>query len=65
LLKKHLDRLSVLHVHSTAVSQKLGLTSTITLEGHLVFRNPVPMKFAWKRMEDKVRLSLFSGLDLL
>jgi hypothetical protein len=65
LLKRHLDRLNVLNAHTAAVSQKLELASTMTLEGHLVFRNPVPMKFAWKRMEGKVRLSLFSELDRL
>jgi hypothetical protein len=65
LLRKHLDRLDILNAHSAAVSQKLNLTSTIALEGHLVFKNPVPMKFAWKRMADKVRLSLFSELDRL
>jgi len=65
LLKKHLDRLDVLNGHGGAIAQKLKLMSTMMLEGHLVFRNPVPMQFAWKRMTDKVRLSLFSELDRL
>jgi hypothetical protein len=65
LLKKHLNRLDVLNGHGDTVSQKLKLSSKMTLEGHLVFRNPVPMKFAWERMADKVRLSLFSELDRL
>jgi hypothetical protein len=64
-LKRHLDRLDVLRAHGTEISKKLKLTSPIRLEGHLVFRNPVPMQFAWDRMASKIRLSLFSELDRL
>lgn len=39
-----------------------GLEETPIIEGHLVFRNPVPMKFAWDRMNDRVALSLMSEL---
>ncbi len=64
-LKRHLDRLDVLADCEDVISQKLKLLSPINLEGHLVFRNPVPMRFAWDRMAKRVRLSLFTELDLL
>jgi hypothetical protein len=65
LLKKHLDRLDVLNANRATLAQRLRLNSPLSLEGHLVFRNPVPMQFAWKRMSEKIRLSLFSDLDRL
>lgn len=64
-LKKHLERLNVLGAHAAEVAKELELGLPMTLEGHLVFRNPVPMKFAWDRIAGKVRLSLFSELDKL
>jgi hypothetical protein len=64
-LKKHLDRLEVLAAHGAAVSQKLKLASPIRVEGHLVFKNPVPMPFAWDRMATRVKLSLYAELEQL
>ena len=64
-LKKHLDPLQILERNKAEVSKVLKLTSPIELEGHLVFKNPVPMKFAWDRMKSKVRLSLFDELERL
>ena len=37
----------------------------LRIEGHLVFRNPVPMKYAWERMASKVKLWLFEELSQL
>jgi hypothetical protein len=64
-LKRHLNRLEVLAAHGALISQKLKLASPIKMEGHLVFKNPVPMRFAWNQMVSRVRLSLFSELDRL
>ena len=64
-LKRHLDRLEILAAHLTTVSRALGMTADVQLEGHLVFKNPVPMKFAWDHMRSRVRLSLFDELDRL
>jgi hypothetical protein len=55
----------VLAVHLAVVSQKLTLAAPVKMEGHLVFRNPVPMRFAWDQMAGKIHLSLFSELDRL
>lgn len=65
LLRKHLDRLDVLNAHKSDLAKRFKLSLPLQVEGHLVFRNPVPMRYAWDRMADKVRLSLFEELDQL
>jgi len=64
-LRRHLNRLEALARYGAVISQKLKLTSPVKMEGHLVFRNPVPMRFAWDQMARRVRLSLFDELDRL
>ena len=64
-LRRHLDRLSVLKSHKSAISKLLKLAAPIQMTGHLVFRNPVPMQFAWGKMANKIQLSLFDQLDEL
>ena len=64
-LKRHLTRLEVLAAHEKAVARTLRLVSPIQIEGHLVFKNLVPMRFAWEHMAGRVHLSLFAELDRL
>ena len=64
-LKRHLDRLEVLAAHRSEVSATLKLATPAQIEGHLVFKNPVPMRFAWERMAGRIKLSLFAELDQL
>jgi hypothetical protein len=64
-LRKHLDRLDILVEQKDTVARTLKLASPVQIEGHLVFRNPVPMRFAWERMANKIQLSLFAELDRL
>jgi hypothetical protein len=64
-LKRHLDRLEVLAAYKLDVSRALKLAAPAQIEGHLVFKNPVPMRFAWERMATRIRLSLFAELDRL
>jgi hypothetical protein len=61
-LRKHLDRAAILQANSDHVAKHLKLTCRPGLEAHLVFKNPVPMSFAWEHMAGKVRLSLFQDL---
>ena len=61
-LRKHLNRIDVLQEHTEAVAKNLKMKGPVQIEGHLVFRNPVPMQFMWKEWKDKVKLSLFSEL---
>lgn len=64
-LKRHLDRLEILTAHKFAVQKALNLAPPIQMEGHLVFRNPVPMRYAWDQMAKKIKVSLFDELDQL
>ena len=64
-LRRHLDRIELLSEYKPVVAKTLKLSSPIQMEGHLVFKNPVPMRFAWDRMASEIRLSLFAELDRL
>lgn len=64
-LKRHLNRLEVLAVNQGEVSKALKLAAPIQIEGHLVFKNPVPMRFARDRMATRINVSLFEELDRL
>ena len=65
VLKRHLDRIDVVAANADLVSKTLNLAVPIRLEGQLVFKNPVPMRFAWNHMASRIQLSLFSELDKL
>jgi hypothetical protein len=43
----------------------VGLDREVRIESHLVFKNPVPMQFAWKRMAERVSLNLFDDLNAI
>ena len=62
-LLRHLRRMEVILAHPTEVAKYVDFDSAPHIESHLVFKNPVPMKFAWQRMESRVALHLFSELD--
>jgi hypothetical protein len=64
-LKKHLDRIELVATHEKEIAKTLRIALPIKIEGHLVFKNPVPMQFVWENMTKKTRLSLFSDLDQL
>lgn len=64
-LKRHLDRVELLTAHRRTVSRALRITSDVRVEGHLVFKNPVPMRFAWDHMASRIRLSFYDELGQL
>ncbi len=63
LLRKHLDRVTVISEHLPVLAAYVGLEKVAVAESHLVFKNPVPMQFAWKSLEEKVQLHVFAALD--
>ncbi|RKD50411.1 MULTISPECIES: hypothetical protein [unclassified Rhizobium] len=65
LLLKHLRRVELINAHVPEVKKYLKLTAQPKLEGHFVFKNPVPMKFAWDRMKERAQFNLFSELQEL
>lgn len=62
-LKKHLDRIAILNCHKAELARTLGLRGDIQIEGHWVFNNLVPMRFAWDYMRGTIRLSVFDERD--
>jgi hypothetical protein len=65
LLRKHLDRIAVLEKYRALIAARLRLPSTFDLQGYIVFRNPVPMQFAWEEMKEKIKLLIFDQLESL
>ena len=63
LLLKHLDRMDVIRRHLDAVSRFTEMPALADVESHLMFRHPVPMEFALKRLAEKVTVSRFDRID--
>jgi hypothetical protein len=61
-LRRHLDRVELILGHLTELAAYVGFARIPALESHLVFKNPVPMQFALKRLEGQVRLHTLSML---
>jgi hypothetical protein len=65
LLRRHLDRFGLIDKHMLELQRYVGLDREPRIESHLVFKNPVPMQFAWNRMAERVSLSLFDDLNAI
>jgi hypothetical protein len=61
-LRRHLDRVDLISKHLHELEEYVGFHELPKVESHLVFKNPVPMQFALKRMEDRVHLHTFDML---
>ncbi|WP_051677570.1 hypothetical protein [Bradyrhizobium sp. URHD0069] len=62
-LRKHLDRMDIITQHIPKLQAFVGMSATPRIEGHLIFRNPVPMQFAWEQMKTRTGLHVFANLD--
>jgi hypothetical protein len=62
-LLRHFDRMGVLQEHLQAVGTYLGLNKRLTLDSHLIFKNPVPMQFALNSMRERVTVSHFEEIS--
>lgn len=63
-LRRHLDRMDVLKEHAGEVTSYCKLGSTKSgLESHLIFKNSVPMKYALKKMSERVTVSLYDEIS--
>jgi len=61
LLRKHIERCDVLRRNIERLASYTGLGADCTVESWVIFRNPVPMLFAWKNLA--VSTEVFDGLD--
>jgi hypothetical protein len=64
-LLRHLNRVDAIQAHPSELIRYIGLNLTSAPEGHVVFKNPVPMQFVWERLKPRVGLHLFDTLDQL
>jgi hypothetical protein len=64
-LLKHLRRIDAIYAGSADLAKFIGEGEPLKIEGHLVFRNPVPMQFAWDTLKARVGINLFDELDRL
>jgi hypothetical protein len=62
-LRKHLDRIDLIKQHLPRLQTFVGMSVTPRIEGHLIFKNPVPMQFAWDQMKARTGLHVFANLD--
>jgi len=60
-LRKHLDRMEIILAHLPEVARYTALP-LVSVESHLMFRNPVPMEFALEKLAEKVTVSNFTGI---
>ncbi len=65
LLLRHLRRVELVSKHLPELQRHIGLDRLPEIESHLVFKNPVPMQFAWKRMAERVNIHLFDELTAI
>ncbi len=61
-LLRHLNRMEAIRAHLPELSKYLRLGAARAAEGHIVFRNPVPMQFAWEQLKARIGLHLFEWL---
>ncbi len=64
-LRKHLDRMDILRAHLPAIARFTKISDLQDVESHLLFRHPVPMKYALARMLEKVRVSHLEDIELI
>jgi hypothetical protein len=64
-LLRHLGRVELISKHLAELQRYIGLDREPRIESHLVFKNPVPMQFAWKRMAERVSLHLLENLNAI
>lgn len=62
-LLKHLRRLEVLTENKAALAKKIGITTEFSVEGWIVFKNPVPMLHAWAEHESKMRIATWDDIE--
>ncbi|MDQ6435415.1 hypothetical protein RB623_15255 [Mesorhizobium sp. LHD-90] len=63
LLLKHLNRIDLIARESSTLARYLKADGALDVEGHLVFKNMVPMKYAWEHMKERIALHVFDDLD--
>lgn len=62
-LLKHLRRVEFLSARKDEVCKFLKIPNDVRLEGWVVFKNPVPMAYAWDALRTKSHMTIFGELE--
>lgn len=62
-LLKHLKRIELLKARRAEFCKHLGIDEGISIEGWVLFKNPVPMLYAWKEFESKTQIATFDDIE--
>jgi len=61
-LRRHLDRVDLARNHLAAIGKFVDIPGLVAVESHIVFRNPVPMKFALEKLKERVSVHTFADI---
>lgn len=61
-LLRHLKRVAVISKHLSSVAKYIEFNSVKNVESHIVFKNPVPMRFALQQLSEKLTIHTFDQL---
>jgi len=64
LLRKHLDRVELLSENLDTIYKYCKMSGPVKIHSLLVFRNPVPMQFAWDKYKEICDIVDYNSLDL-
>ncbi|VAW77333.1 hypothetical protein MNBD_GAMMA12-3179 [hydrothermal vent metagenome] len=62
-LLKHLNRIKIITTNYEALLSYAGMDVNSIIEGHLIFKNAVPMQYAWEHMKEICSISIHSDLE--
>jgi hypothetical protein len=62
-LLKHLNRLELLDARKNALCDRLGVDGNMNLEGWVLFKNPVPMLYAWRQIKTGLHVATFDDIE--
>ena len=62
-LRKHLDRIEVIMARKSLLCKKIGIDEDVEIEGWIIFKYPVPMIYAWKEFEDRMKVATYDDIS--
>jgi len=64
-LLKHLNRIKLLKARRKEFCKSIRVNEDTNIEGWVLFKNPVPMLYAWKEFESKTQIATFDDIEIL
>lgn len=62
-LLKHIDRVEVLKNNKSDLLNFLKMNSECSIEGWIIFKNPVPMLYSWSELNSDIKIGTFDDLS--